>query len=97
VIICQSNESYEREVENTKALLSHRVDGILVSISKNTTDFTHLTDIQESGIPLVFFDRVANGIEADQVIIDDWKPLRATPTIESGCKRIATVRAVNCS
>jgi LacI family transcriptional regulator len=91
VIICQSNESYEREVENTKALLSHRVDGILVSISKNTTDFTHLTDIQESGIPLVFFDRVANGIEADQVIIDDLEAsYRATRhLIESGCKRIA--------
>ncbi|HAQ19207.1 MAG TPA: LacI family transcriptional regulator [Prolixibacteraceae bacterium] len=91
VIICQSNESYEREVANARTLLSHRVDGILVSISKETLTFGHFLDLQNSGIPLVFFDRIAPDINADQVIIDDMEAsYKATRhLIETGCKRIA--------
>lgn len=91
VIICQSNESYDREVANANTLLSHRVDGILVSISKETSNFDHLVNLQESGIPLVFFDRIAPDINADQVIINDLEAAyRATRhMIETGCKRIA--------
>jgi len=90
VIICQSNESYDREVANAKALLSHRVDGILISISKETQSFDHFLNLQEGGIPLVFFDRIAPQISADQVIIDDKEAsCRATRhLIEAGCKRI---------
>lgn len=91
VIICQSNESFEREVANSQTLLSHRVDGILVSISKETFSFDHLINIQESGIPFVFFDRIAPEINADQVIIDDMEAsYKATRhLIETGRKRIA--------
>ena len=91
VIICQSNERFAREVANAKALLSHRVDGILISISKETNSFDHFVNLQESGIPLVFFDRIAPGINADQVIIDDIDAsYNATRhLIETGCKRIA--------
>jgi len=91
VIICQSNESYVREVANCKALLSHRIDGLLVSVSKETQSFDHLLNLQESGIPLVFFDRIASDIEADQVVIDDLQAsYKATRhLIETGRKRIA--------
>jgi len=91
VIICQSNESFEREVANARTLLSHRVDGILVSISKQTQTFDHLINLQESGIPLVFFDRIAPDINADQVVIDDLEAsYKATRhLIETGRKRIA--------
>lgn len=91
VIICQSNESFDREVANVRTLLSHRVDGILVSISKETLSFDHLVDIQEGGIPLVFFDRIAPEVNADQVVIDDMEAsYKATRhLIETGRKRIA--------
>lgn len=91
VIICQSNESFEREVANSQTLLSHRVDGILASISKETYSFDHLINIQESGIPFVFFDRIAPEVKADQVIIDDMEAsYKATRhLIETGRKRIA--------
>jgi LacI family transcriptional regulator len=91
VIICQSNESYDREVANTRALLSHRVDGLLVSVSKETRNFDHLIYLQESGIPLVFFDRIAPEVNADQVVIDDLEAsYKATRhLIETGRKRIA--------
>ena len=91
VIICQSNESFEREVSNARALLSHRVDGVLVSVSKETESFDHLLDLQEGGIPIVFFDRIGTDINADQVIIDDMDAsYNATRhLIEAGRKRIA--------
>jgi len=91
VMISQSNEKYEREVANAKMLLSHRVDGVLVSVSKETTDFSHLTMLQEGNIPLVFFDRIVPEIVADQVIIDDEEAAyNATwHLIQKGRKRIA--------
>lgn len=91
VIICQSNERFVREVANARTLLSHRVDGVLISISKETHTFDHLVDLQESGIPLVFFDRIAPEINTDQVITDDMEAAyKATRhLIETGRKRIA--------
>lgn len=91
VIICQSNEKYDREVANARMLLAHRVDGVLVSVSKETTDYSHLTMLQEGNIPLVFFDRIVPGIAADQVVIDDEEAAyKATMhLIKKGRKRLA--------
>ncbi len=91
VIICQSNERYEREVANAKTLLASRVDGILVSISKETTDFKHLYNLQNNNVPMVFYDRVVPGLQVDQVVIDDFDAsYRVTRhLIDSGRKRIA--------
>ncbi len=91
VIICQSNEKYEREVSNAKTLLANRVDGVLVSISKNTKDFKHLYNFHNNNVPMVFYDRIVPGLIADQVIIDDLgAAYRATKhLINSGRKRIA--------
>jgi DNA-binding LacI/PurR family transcriptional regulator len=71
VMFCQSNESYEREVKAVATLLSSRVDGILVSVSKVTEDFNHFRKIQENGIPLVFFDRICIELDTDRVVVDD--------------------------
>lgn len=91
VIICQSNEMYNREVSNAKALRSHRVDGVLVSVSKETNNYSHLKYLQDGNIPLVFFDRIVPEIQSDCVIIDDKDAAyRATKhMIEAGRKRIA--------
>ncbi len=91
VVICQSNEKYDREVDNARTLMAHQVEGILVSVSKETADYQHLADIQGNGIPLVFFDRVAPSIPADQVITNDMEAARLVTRhlIEQGRKRIA--------
>ena len=91
VIICQSNERYDREVANVKALLSHRVDGVLVSISKETMQFDHLLSIQDRNVPIVFFDRIVPEIATDQVIINDRKAAydATKHLIDGGRKRIA--------
>jgi DNA-binding LacI/PurR family transcriptional regulator len=90
VMFCQSNESYEREVKAVDTLLSSRVDGILVSMSKVTKKFDHFRKIIESGIPLVFFDRICENIETDRVIVDDEAGSydAAKHLIETGCRNI---------
>ncbi len=91
VIICQSNEDYEKEKKNTQALISTRVSGVLASLSKHTTNYNHFQDIVDVGIPLVFFDRICIGINTDRVVVDDYAGAFAAVEylIQSGCKRIA--------
>jgi len=91
VIICQSYDNYEKEVQTIDALLSARVDGIIASIGKNTETFEHYTRVQKNGIPLVLFDRTTDLLEVSQVMIDDY--LGAYKVVEhliqQGCRRIA--------
>ncbi len=91
IIICQSQESYEREIKNVQTLLSSHIDGILMSISKETKKLDHIKNIQEIVLPLVFFDRIAEEINTDKVIVDDFGGgYKATEhLIDIGCKRIA--------
>ncbi|MBC7922807.1 MAG: LacI family DNA-binding transcriptional regulator [Ferruginibacter sp.] len=91
VMVCQSNESYSTEVTNTKALVSGRVDGLLVSITKETTDFEHLKFLQRKGIPLVLFNRVSEEMAVSKVVVDDYEgAFRAVEhLILTGRRRIA--------
>ena len=91
ILVCQSNESYEREIINTNALMHQRVAGLLVSISQNTKNGNHFKEPISLGIPLVFFDRACNDISTNKVIIDDAQSafLAVTHLIERGNKKIA--------
>jgi DNA-binding LacI/PurR family transcriptional regulator len=90
VMFCQSSELYAREVKAVDTLLSSRVDGILVSVSKVTDKFDHFRKIQDNGIPLVFFDRICEDIETDRVIVDDETGAfeAVSHLITIGCKNI---------
>ncbi|MGV3641733.1 MAG: LacI family DNA-binding transcriptional regulator [Adhaeribacter sp.] len=91
VIICQSAESYEREVVVSQTLLSSKVDGLLVSISRETVNSDHFKVFQEKNIPIVFFDRVCPDMEASSVVIDDYQGamLAVEHLILQGRRRIA--------
>jgi len=74
IMVCFSNESYKKEVENLKVLSNGSVDGLIVSIAKETLetkDFTHFKDLVNEEIPLVLFDRVVDEILCDKVVVDD--------------------------
>jgi LacI family transcriptional regulator len=90
VMFCQSSELYEREVKAVDALLSTRVDGILISVSKNTKNFDHFRKIEENGLPIVFFDRICEEIETDRVIVDDEAGAyqAVNHLLDIGCERI---------
>ena len=91
VMLCQSKESYNIELKNVETLLSSHIDGMLISITKETKDFTHIEHLQEMGIPIAFFDRIAEEIECDRIIVDDFGGgYKATDhLIKQGCQRIA--------
>ncbi len=91
IMVCQSGDTYEREVLNTRALAANRVAGMLVSTSEETTDFAHLTTVMDQGIPLVLFDRVAEQVEASKVVVDDFKGAydAVSHLIKRGYRRIA--------
>jgi len=72
IMVCQSGDTYEREIINTRALAANRVAGMLVSTSQETTDFSHLNRVIEQGIALVLFDRVTGQVPASKVIVDDF-------------------------
>ena len=71
VIITQSHDDYEREVVNIEHLADRCVDGLLISMSAQTTDYSHLTQLHERGLPIVFFDRIMPEIETFQVTTDN--------------------------
>jgi len=71
LLILQSNESYEREVENLKILIANNVEGILASVSLKTKNFDHFQHIIDIELPIVFFDRVVKDMDADVVLVDD--------------------------
>jgi LacI family transcriptional regulator len=91
VVITQSYDNYEREVQTIHALLDARVDGILVSLGKGTQNLDHFKSVIQKGIPLVFFDRVAKDIPVCQVVIDDYLAAYQITEhlIEQGYNRIA--------
>jgi len=93
VVICQSNDSYEREVANTQALLANRVGGVIACLALETKDNKHFLRFSKFNTPLVFFDRVCQEFTCNKVVIDDFKAAyKATQhLINIGCKRIAHI------
>ena len=51
IIVAQSNESYEQEVEICKSFLENKVCGIIVSQAKNTFEYEHFQNIIDHNIP----------------------------------------------
>lgn len=73
IIIGHSNETYETEVANTRLMLANQVDGLLVSLTKETRNFDHLKVFERKGIPIVFFNRVCEDMNVPKVVVDDYE------------------------
>jgi len=71
LVTVQTHESMEREIAAVKELLKNRVAGFIVSVASKTGDFSHFELIKRKNIPLVFFNRDCEDIEASRVIIDN--------------------------
>jgi LacI family transcriptional regulator len=90
-LIYQSEETAELEVKAIEAFLGARVDGILASLAKGATDFSHYTDLKKKNVPLVLFDRSNDSLNIPSVVINDHKGgyLATGHLAEQGYKRIA--------
>lgn len=100
VIVCLSDESFDKEVINMEMLANGSIDGFIMSLSKETQqkrDFHHITEVINQGMPVVMFDRVTNDILCDKVIIDDnLAAFNATQyLIDKGFKKIGLITTVD--
>jgi LacI family transcriptional regulator, galactose operon repressor len=96
IMICVSNESYDKELLNIEMLANGSVDGLLISLAKETQkmqDFKHFDELIENNVPFVLFDRIEDSISCDKIIIDDeGGAYKATKfLLEKGCKKIALI------
>ncbi|GAB2957061.1 LacI family DNA-binding transcriptional regulator [Hymenobacter coalescens] len=91
VIIFQTHESYEREVANVQQAMSRKVDGLLISLSSETSDVEHLRELLDRNMPIVQFDRVSNELNTTRVVADNFAGAFAATEhlIKAGRRRIA--------
>jgi DNA-binding LacI/PurR family transcriptional regulator len=91
VMISQSHESVEREMFDLQYLASRSIDGLLISVSTETKDFSFLQDLKRRGMPIVFYDRVVGEIDTHKVTVDNvGSAFEATKhLIKKGHRKIA--------
>jgi LacI family transcriptional regulator len=91
VLICLTHESFENEKMILKEFHGGRVDGVLMSVSGETSQGDHINDLLSKDIPLVFFDRICEDVETARITTDDLESgYKATEhLIKQGCERIA--------
>ncbi len=100
VLICLSNNSFDREVINMEMLANGSIDGFILSVAKETQqkgDYHHLEEVISQGMPVVMVDRVVNDIICDKVIIDDSDGARnaVQHLVDNACRRIAIITTVD--
>lgn len=100
VITCISNESLEKEVHTLEMLSNGTIDGFILSVSEEAQklqDYNHFSAIINDGTPIVMFDRIADEVECDKVVVDDFdSALNSTQhLINLGCKSIALISSVD--
>jgi LacI family transcriptional regulator len=91
VIICQSYEKIDNEIDDVNALLSAQVAGIIISLSRETSTYDHLKKVIQKNKTLVLFDRTTDALNTSCVAIDDYQGAYTSVShlIENGYKKIA--------
>lgn len=100
LVSCISNESYEKEAKTIELLKHGDLDGLIISLSEETQikqDYTHLQNTLNEGIPIVMFDRVAEEINCDKIVVNDLESAyHATKhLISTGCKCVALISVID--
>ncbi|ALJ03728.1 LacI family transcriptional regulator [Pseudalgibacter alginicilyticus] len=91
VIICQTLDILDREKKIMSTLISNRVDGVIISISMETTNYEHLEAYRNLNNPIIFFDRPCDLENCTNINIDNFHASFMTTEhlIFEGCKHIA--------
>ena len=99
VITGISNESFNKEQQVMDMLNNGTIDGFVVAIAEETQslkEYKHFKDIMNSGTPIVMFDRVADGINCDKVVVDDFDSAydATSHLIKLGSEKIALLSTI---
>ncbi|MGZ3755096.1 MAG: LacI family DNA-binding transcriptional regulator [Mucilaginibacter sp.] len=91
LIICQSNESHEKEIQCVNTLINQHVDCIVISVCVEGDNYDHLQNVIDHGVQLIQFDRVIDELETLKVINDNEQATfeAITHLIDQGYHRIA--------
>lgn len=91
ILIAQSNESAEIEEKNLKLFERNMVDGIMISMAKDSSNTAYYEHLIKKEVPVVFFNRVPEDMSIPKVIVDDrtWAFKATEHLIQQGCRRIA--------
>ncbi len=94
IIICTSDNAYDKEKKSVQTLLDMRVDGLLAAIGNNINTFDHFQEIVDIKVPLVLVDRICEDVETSYVVTNDFEgALQATEyLIQSGCRQIGYIK-----
>lgn len=99
LITCISNESLDKEIAALEMLSNGAIDGFILSVSEEAQKlgkYEHFKSIINDGTPIVMFDRIADEVNCDKVIVDDFdSAVNATRhLIQTGCQKIALISAI---
>lgn len=100
VIVCLSNNSFDKEVLNMEMLANGSTDGFILSMAKETMqkeDYHHLSEVINQGMPIVMFDRIIQDMPCDKVIIDDVNGAKKAVQylLDQGAKRVGLISTVD--
>lgn len=91
LLLSQSSESYQRELVHIQSLLRSQVEGIIISLARDTADAEHLHRLVRRQVPLVLFDRYAEEVVAPRVVVNNRLAARQAVAhlLENGCRWVA--------
>lgn len=91
LLVYSTHEDVEREKKIVNLLMNGRADAIVMSVSSQTSDISHLAKLHERGFPLIFFDRICTDIPTTKFITNDYESSYegTKHLIQQGCRKIA--------
>lgn len=93
ILLTVSQENPEREILHIQSLLSMRVDGLIISVTENTIDYTIFDTIRKMGLPITFIDRIIPLKEFNSIVTDDYvgAVLATEQAIKVGYSKLGTI------
>ena len=71
IILCNTDERYEKEEEAVRLLREKRVDGLLITLTPAQKERTDILELKRTGVPFVLLNRHMDDIITDYVINDN--------------------------
>lgn len=90
IMVAQSGELYQQEVEITQSFMAARVCGVITSLAKETNNYDHYQKLLDHNVPIVFYDRICPALKTERVVVDDYHGAFTAVEylIKTGCRRI---------
>jgi LacI family transcriptional regulator len=91
ILLYRTDDVFEKEVSFVNYLNNGKADGIIMSVSGEASDHEYMRKLEQKNVPVVFFDRVYEDIDAPKVTTNDYESSFAATEhlLQTGCKKIA--------